>query len=161
MSAQEYGEYEAGKHDFTFTFLYKCANRLNVDITDLMTGDSPHLRGYSITRAGEGLPIKRREGFSYENMAYLFRGRLAEPFIVVAPYREDEQDKPIQLSSHEEQEFDLILSGELKFIYDGHAEILRAGDSVYYDSRRGHGMIASGGQECRFLAVVIRREPTK
>ncbi len=157
VSPEEYAAYEAGGRDFTFTFLYKCAQALGADITELLTGDAPRLSGYTVTRRGEGLPIRRRAGFSYENMAHLFRGKLAEPYVVTAPYRPEEQDAPIQLTVHEHQEFDYVLRGSLKFIYEGHTEILRAGDSVYYNSRRGHGMIAAGGEDCVFLAVVIRK----
>lgn len=157
ISEDEYIAYESGTRDFTFTFLYLCANRFNVDMMELLTGDQPRLSGYCLTRAGQGLRIQRRAGFEYENMAALFRERIAEPFIVTAPYRESEQDKPISLSSHDDQEFDMILEGQLKFVYDGHVEILNPGDTVYYDSNRGHGMIAVGGKPCRFLAMVIRR----
>ncbi len=156
VTAEEYAKYEAGEYDFTFTFLYKCAARFGVDITELISGEQPRLSGYCVTRKGEGLPIKRREGFVYENMAYLFKERIAEPFIVTAKYSEDAQTAPIQLSVHEDQEFDMILEGSMKFVYEGHVEILNEGDVVYYDSRRGHGMIATGGKDCKFLAVVMR-----
>jgi len=155
VTVEEYKEYEEGKRDFSFTFLYKCAKTLNVDITELMTGEPPRLSGYSLTRKGEGLPIKRRNGFEYENMAYMFNDKLAEPFVVTAKYDADADAAPIALAVHEHQEFDLILSGSLKFAYEGHIEILNEGDSVYYDSRRGHGMVATGGKDCKFLAVVI------
>ena len=158
VTEQEYAEYESGKKDFTFTFLYKCAKRLGVDITELMTGEPPRLSGYTLTRKGEGLPIKRRKGFDYENMAYLFRDKIAEPFIVTAKYSAEEESAPIALSVHEDQEFDMVLSGSLKFVYEGHVEILHEGDCVYYDSRRGHGMIATGGKDCKFLAVVMRKQ---
>ena len=41
---------------------------------------------------------------------------------------------------------------------EDHIEVLNAGDAIYYDSSRGHGMIATGGQECVFLAVVMRAQ---
>ncbi|MBE6931080.1 MAG: cupin domain-containing protein [Ruminococcaceae bacterium] len=158
VSCEEYAACEDGKSDFSFTFLYKCAARLGVDITELLTGDPPRLSGYTVTRDGEGLPIQRRAGFSYENMAYLFRNKLAEPYVVNAAYKEEEQNAPVHMTVHEYQEFDYVLEGSLKFVHGSHEEILNAGDSVYYDSREPHGMIAVGGKPCRFLAVVIRRE---
>ena len=54
-----------GQQDLSFTFLYKCAQRLGVDVIELLTGEDPHLSGYSLTRAAEGLSIKRRAGFEY------------------------------------------------------------------------------------------------
>lgn len=100
----QYIELEEGRADFSFTFIYKCANRFGVDVTDLLGGVSPTLSSYSVTRAGEGLPIARRHGFSYNNLSPMLCGKLAEPFLVRAPYSEAEQDKPVKLSAHAGQE---------------------------------------------------------
>ena len=50
---------------------------------------------------------------------------------------------------------DFILSGKLKFVINNHTEILNPGDCVYYDSTNPHGMIADGGEDCVFLAILI------
>ncbi|HIZ83510.1 MAG TPA: XRE family transcriptional regulator [Firmicutes bacterium] len=157
VSTEEYLELEKGEQDFSFTFLFNCAERFGVDMIEIITGENPHLSGYCLVRKGTGLPIKRRQGFKYEHLAATFRDKISEPFLVTAPYLEAEQDKPIALSVHEGQEFDYILSGSLKFVHDNRIEILHAGDSVYYDSGIGHGMIATGGQDCVFISVVMRR----
>lgn len=93
-STAEYAAQESGQHDLSFTFLYKCAQRLGVDVIELLTGEDPHLSGYSLTRAAEGLSIKRRAGFEYLHKAPHFKNKLAEPFLVTAPYLEEEQDAP-------------------------------------------------------------------
>ncbi len=152
VAVETYRELEAGESDFTFTFIYKCAAKLGVDTTDLLKGSSPTLREYNVTRAGGGLPIARRKGFKYNNLAPLFKNKIAEPFVVRAPYTDD--SSPIKLSRHEGQEYDYILEGSLKVIIDGHTEILGVGDSIYYDSSKPHGMAAYGG-DCCFLAIVI------
>jgi len=154
-TVEQYLGLESGENDFSFTFLFKCAQRFGVDIAEIVTGDMPKLSFYTITRAGEGLPIRRRAGFEYQHMAFLLKNRMAEPFIVKAPYNEEEQNKPIHLSTHAGQEFDLVLKGQLKMQLENHVEILNEGDSVYYNSDHGHGMIAAGGQDCTFLAIVI------
>lgn len=156
LSVAAYAAQESGDNDLSFTFLYRCANRFGVDVIELLTGENPHLTGYSLTRAKDGLSIKRRAGFEYLHKAPHFRNKLAEPFLVTAPYLPEEQDAPIHLSSHKGQELDFVISGKLRFAYEGHVEELEAGDLVMYDSGRGHGMIAIGGQECKFLAVVLR-----
>ncbi len=158
ITPEEFREYEDGCKDFSFTFLYKCAELFGVDIVELLTGEDPKLAFYSIVRKGEGLDIKRRAGFTYEHMAYKFKDKLAEPFIVTAPYSEQAQSEPIELSYHVGQELDLVLEGSLKMRFEQHEEILNEGDLAYYDSGRGHGMIATGGKPCTFLAVVIRGE---
>ena len=156
LTVAEYSAVESGEADPSFTTLYRCAEKLGVDIVDLLTGASPHLTGYTVVRAGGGLSLKRRAGFEYRHLAAVFRDKLAEPFFVTAPYSEAEQDAPIHLSRHAGQEFDYVISGRLRFAYEGHVEELAAGDSVYYDSGRGHGMIATGGEPCTFLAIVLK-----
>ncbi len=153
-----YYKYEDGKVDFGFTFLYKCAERFGIDIVELLTGDHPKLSVYSIIRAGKGLDMKRREGFLYEHLAYKFKNKIAEPFLVTAPYVASEQDKPIALSTHEGQEMDYILSGKLKVQIENHVEVLYPGDCIYYDSSKGHGMIAIDEQDCKFLAIVMKNK---
>ncbi|OUO88915.1 XRE family transcriptional regulator [Gordonibacter sp. An230] len=155
-SVAEYAAQESGDEDLSFTFLYKCAQRLGVDVIELLTGEDPHLSGYSLVRANEGLSIKRRAGFEYLHKAPRFKNKLAEPFLVTAPYLEEEQDRPIHLSYHEGQELDFVISGRMRFAYEGHVEELEAGDVLMYDSGRGHGMIATGGEPCVFLAVVMK-----
>ena len=155
-SVEEYAAQEAGEQDLSFTFLYKCAEALGVDVIELLTGESPHLTGYSLVSAGEGLCIKRRAGFEYLHKAPHFRNKLAEPFLVTAPYLEEAQEAPIHLSYHAGQEIDYIISGRMRFAYEDHVEELAPGDLVMYDSGRPHGMIAIGGEPCVLLAIVLK-----
>lgn len=155
VAPDEYLALESGERDYSFTFLYRAANRFGITLTDLMTGESPHLSGYTLVRSGEGLPIARRQGFSYLHVAALFRDRAAEPFVVVAPYEDNAESAVIPLNSHAGQEMDFILSGTLRVRIGDHEETLREGDTIYYDSSRPHGMVAVGGAPCRFLAVVM------
>lgn len=155
-SVEDYAAQESGDMDVSFTFLEKCADRLGVDVVEVLTGDTPRLRGYSLVRANDGLSIKRRAGFEYLHKAPFFSDRKCEPFLVTAPYFEEEQDKPIHLSYHAGRELDFILSGKLRFAYEDHVEELEPGDCLLYDSGRGHGMIAIGGEPCTFLAIVLK-----
>lgn len=156
MSEEEYLAYEEGKHDFSFTFLYKVAARLGLDISELITGTSPTLSVYTHVKKNKGLRIERRKGLKYQSLAYLFRNRNAEPFLVEAPYDEAADNAEILQRSHEGQEFDFVISGSLKMKIDEHEFIMEAGDSVYYDASHKHGMVATGGEPCVFLAVVIK-----
>ena len=151
-----YLEYEAGTKDFPFSFIYHCAETFGVDMVEILTGESPHLSGYTLVRKGAGLPMTREEGFDYFHLAARFKNKLTEPFLVRAPYREHQQGQPIELATHEGQEFNFIISGRMRFTYEGRIEELDPGDSVYYDSGKPHGMIATGGEDCMFLAVVIK-----
>jgi transcriptional regulator with XRE-family HTH domain len=156
LTVVQYEAMESGDQELTFTFLYRCAEKLGVDIVDLLTGESPHLTGYSVVRSGGGLSMRRRAGFEYRNLAPTFKDKLAEPFLVTAPFDATALDAPVQLSRHDGQELDYVLTGRLRFAYESHVEELGPGDTVYYDSGRGHGMIATGGEPCTFLAVVMK-----
>lgn len=156
ISVEEYTAAEDTPSDYSFTFLYRAAEKLGVDMIDLLTGENPHLSGYSLMRAGDGLSIKRREGFEYLHLAPNFKNKLAEPFMVTAPYVESEQDAPIRLSKHTGQELNFIVSGRLRFGFEDHLEELNPGDTLLYDSSRPHGMIAIGGEPCVFLAIVLK-----
>jgi transcriptional regulator with XRE-family HTH domain len=156
VTVAEYAAAEGGEQDLSFTFLYRCAERLGVDMIELLTGENPHLTGYSVVRAGEGLSIKRRAGFEYRHLAPNFRGKLAEPFFVTAPFNAAEQDEPIHLSRHDGQEFDFVIEGNLRFAYENHLEDVGPGDALFYDSGRGHGMVATGDKPCTFLAIVLK-----
>lgn len=157
----EYVLFETGKKDFSFTFLYKCAEKFGIDMVELLTGENPHLTEFTIVHCGNGLPIKRRKGFEYYHLASNFKNKIAEPFLVKAPFIREEQNLPIPLSTHEGQEFDYIISGSLRFQHDDHIEDLIAGDSVYYDSGKKHGMISTSKEGCTFLAVVMKNEGHK
>lgn len=153
----DYEKIENGEKDFSVTFLYKCSELFDVDLVEILTGTSPKLSTYSVVRKGKGLPIERRERFAYQHLAYLFKNKEIEPLLVKAPYDEAEQDKPIRLSVHDGQEWDFVVKGSLKFVIGDHVEILNEGDSLYYDSNQPHGMIAYGGEDCEFLAVLIKK----
>ena len=155
VSVEDYKILEAGETDFSFTFIYKCAKACNVEVVDILEGTSSTLTSFSITRKGEGLPIKRTQGFEYDNLAPKFKGKLAEPFFVKAPYNPEEQNAPIKLSSHNGQEFDVIVKGSLKVQVGNHTDILNEGDSIFYNSIIPHGMIAVSEEGCEFHAVVL------
>ena len=156
----EYRTFEAGLADLPFTFIHKCALAFGIGITDLLEGHSAHLSSYTVTRKGEGQRTATEKGIEISNLAPLFRHKLAEPYYVIYDYDETQQHRPIHLTTHSGQEFDIILSGQLKVQVGDHTEVLNEGDSILYNSSTPHGMIAVGGQKCVFCAVVISGEET-
>jgi len=156
VTKEEYLDYESGNRDFSVTFLFNCAEKFGIDVSELLVGSTPKLSSCAITRAGQGVITERRHLFTYEHLAHNFKGRSSEPFFVTAPYEKDAEDKPIILSAHNGQEMDYVLSGQLKVNINGRTEILNPGDTAYYDSSQPHGMIAVGGKDCTFLAVVLK-----
>ena len=154
-SVAEYAAQESGEHDLSFTFLAKCAEKLGVDVVEILTGEAPHLNNYLLTPASEGLSIQRQEGFEYLHKAQYLKDRLAEPFLVTQPFSEEEQHKPIHLSYHKGQEIDYIISGRMRFAYEDKTMEAGPGDLLMYDSGKGHGMIAIDGKPVTFIAITI------
>ncbi len=158
VSLQEYQKYESGEADFNFTFIYKCASRLGVDPTDLIKGVSPTLSSCTVTRKGQGLPITRQQGFSYLNMAPLFKGKIVEPYFVKIPWSKASEEASIKQASHIGQELDIVIKGTVKYQVGSHTEYLYPGDTIYFDSSQPHGLVAVNGEDCEMYAMVIRGE---
>ena len=158
VSREEYAACEAGEHDLSFAFIYRCALAFKVGVTDIIEGVSSNLRSHTVTRKGEGQKIEQAHGMVYYNLASAFKNRVSEPLYVNCIYDENAERRDIELTSHEGQEFDIVISGSLKVQIGSHTEILNAGDTIYYDSTTPHGMIAVGGQNCEFYAIVLHGE---
>lgn len=158
ISVMEYELFESGKADLPFSFIHKCALIFGIGITDLLEGYSAPLTSYTVIRRGGGQETAKENGIDIKNLAPLFRQKIAEPYFVKYEYSKELQNLPIHLTTHSGQEFDYILSGRLKVQIGGHIEVLNEGDSIYYNSATPHGMIAVGGAECSFLAVVLPGE---
>ena len=147
---------ESGEVDLSISFIHKCALRFGVDVSEIIEGRSPKLETLSVIRAGGGTKVDRRSEFDYINLAPLFKNKIAEPFLVRAKYSEEEQTAPMKLSTHAGQEIDIIVSGQLKLVVGDNTEILNAGDTALFNSYEPHGMIAVGGKDCEFYAIVIK-----
>jgi transcriptional regulator with XRE-family HTH domain len=149
--------------------LIKIARALGVRLGTLL--DDHEKLGPVITRAGEaaaaerfvtGLPSEAggaehakshldgaHQGLSFKALAADKNGRHMEPFIV-----DIEPDASQEKSTHEGEEFIHVLSGSLALEYGTISEVLRAGDSVYYDSIVPHRVLAADGKAVRILAVI-------
>lgn len=156
LSVEEYKKMEKGETDFSFTFIYKCAAAFGVDISELMEGRGPELTEYTVTRKGEGKPITRREGLSYNRLAHKFKNKMVEPYHVVIPYSDEALTRPRHFSSHAGQEMDIVVKGTLRKVIGNHIETLYEGDSIFFDSSIPHDEIALGGEDCEIYAVVIK-----
>ena len=161
VGLEDYRAYENGELDFPFTFIHKCSLAFGIGITDLLEGQSAHLSSYTVTRKGQGQETAKEDGIEIQNLAPLFRKKIAEPYWVRYEYSEELQSKPIHLTKHSGQEFDFVMSGRLKVQIGENVEYLSEGDSIYYNSSTPHGMIAVDGRDCLFVAVVLPGEDVK
>ena len=152
MTVEQLDEYENGTKDFSFSVLYNIANVLGVDVLDLMSGDSPKLSTACVVKSGGGYEINRRSAYSYKHLAFAFRNKVAEPFMVeVQPNAEE---IPV-LHAHEGQEFNYIVEGSMQLYLGEISYVLEKGDSIYFNSGVPHAMKSLNGQPTKFLAVVM------
>ncbi len=155
VSLEEYIRCEAGTQNLSIAFLYRCTLSLGVDMGDLLEGSSPNLRTYALTRKGEGQRIEEAHNMVGFNLAAGFRNRIGLPLYMEIKYREGGEYEDIQLTTHEGQECDIVIRGQMKIQIGSRTEILNPGDCIYYDSATPHGMMAVGGQDCAFYAMVL------
>ena len=146
VSAEQYISFESGAEDLPFSFIHKCALAFDIGITDLLEGHSAKLTSYTVTRKGEGQTTAKENGIEIRNLAPLFKDKLAEPYWVRYEYSAELENQPIHTTTHQGQEFDMVISGTLMVKVGDHTEILREGDSIYYKSSTPHGMIAVDGR---------------
>ena len=90
------------------------------------------------------------DGFSYFPLGRGKTDRHMEPF-----YIEIAADAKAQLSSHEGEEFIVVVSGEVELEYGGERQVLKPGDSAYYNSVVQHVVKAANGQPAKIYAVVF------
>ena len=155
LTEEEYIQCESGNRNLSIAFLYRCTLSFGVDFGDLLEGSSPKLRSYALTRKGEGQRIEEAHHMIGYNLASGFRNRIGLPLYMEMNYRPGAEYEDIELTTHEGQECDIVISGSMKIQIGSHSEILHAGDTIYYDSSVPHGMIAVGGETCTFYAIVL------
>lgn len=153
VSPGEYRKYESGAVDIPVGFLFDMAHRFQVELTALLTGKEPRLHTYCVVRADKAPSANRRKEYRYRDLAYNFVGKKVEAFLVsVDP---GPQKGEPHVYSHPGQEFNYVLSGTLKVVVDGHELVLKEGDSLYFDSGKGHAMAAVGRRPAKLLAVIV------
>jgi transcriptional regulator with XRE-family HTH domain len=92
-----------------------------------------------------------RQHLNFYSLAADKAGRHMEPFIVdIQPGLESDY----KLSSHEGEEFILVISGEVEINYGKEVYRLSEGDSIYYDSIVSHNVHAGNDKPAKILAVV-------
>lgn len=151
ISVDAYLKYENAEVDIPASMLLEIANYYKVDLSLLLTGESPRMNVFTVTRDGKGISVERRSQYKYQALAEKFIGKKIEPFIVTAEPREEE----LVLHSHPGQEFNYILEGSLKIYIHNNEIVLNAGDSIYFDSNYPHAMKALDGKPAKFLAVIL------
>ena len=95
--------------------------------------------------------VQSRRHMQYHALSKSKVDRHMEPFIIEV---EETSDTNFILSSHEGEEFIMVLKGTMEIQYGKNTYILEEGDSIYYDSIVQHHVHAFEGQAAQILAVV-------
>lgn len=152
ISIEQYLSYESGTTDIPVGVLQSMSKKYGIDLGTLISGNEPHMHSYCLTKKDKGLTVERRKDYKYEALASGFINRKADPFIVTVPYDEKAE---IHFNSHPGHEFEYMIEGEMTIVVDGKEMNLTAGDSIYFDGTKLHGMKATGGKPAKFLAMII------
>ena len=126
MPPEEYIAYETGEKDLPVSMIYSVAAALGIDATELLTGETPRMDSYAVTRRGQGASVERYKGYAFESLAANFRHRDKEPMLVTISPKDD---KP-ELVSHGGQEFNYVLSGKVAVVLGAKTILLNEGDEV-------------------------------
>lgn len=153
VTKEVYQQFESGEVDIPVSFLYEVANMFKVELTTLLTGGEPHLEGYSLVRQGNGPSVERRKEYKYNDLAYNFKHKKAEIFLVAI--EPDKTSTAPHYYSHPGQEFNYVLEGSVKILVEGKEMNLAQGDSLYFNSAKKHSLQATGDKPARLLAVIL------
>jgi transcriptional regulator with XRE-family HTH domain len=127
------------------------ARALDVSIS-LLLGEENQSTPLCLVKKGER-PLIARDGtafgYSYEAIAYKFRNRMMEPFILTLPLN----PKKRTMYKHEGQEILFVLEGTMKFFHGNEELIVDEGDCIYFDSMIPHFGESVGNKKVKCLMV--------
>lgn len=76
-------------------------------------------------------------GYKWESLAYPMVGKQMEPFLVDIEPREE---KELLYNDHKGEEFHFVMQGKVEFKSAEKSVLLKAGDSLYFDSNISHAL---------------------
>lgn len=151
---------ENDKTEITMDRLLRISVALDVNIADILGSPRTEYvagdRGRrSITRLGEGNVVTSQYGEVSYHAQDLLEKRVSPLVATISAHSIEEFG---ELHRHFGEEFLLVLEGELALHTDTYTPvILKAGESIYFDSEMGHGYVSAGPGSCRVMMVCIPR----
>ena len=142
--------YEEDGYNIPISVIYKIATLCGVDFTEILTGNDPRLDTYQVVKKGQGLSVERVPGYDFEDLAYRFSHKIIQPLRV----RLQPDDAQPALITHTGQEFNLVLEGKVKVLFDDKELILEEGDSIYFNPLYPHGQVCADDKPAVFLTVI-------
>src|ERR1700733_10159493 len=140
----------------TYDMLLRLGQGLSIDLSQLLSdapaevsSEQPGRRSVNRGVDGEMVPM------SNHTLRYLSTDLLNKQMTpILCEYQARSLEEFGPLMRHEGEEFLYVLEGELELHTECYAPlVLKAGESIYFDSRMGHGYVARGAQACRALSM--------
>jgi len=156
---------EKGNVSLSYDKLMLLSRGLEVDMAELLSGapGAQPVPGGSgrrvVHRAGEGQPVET-QSYAQVYLASELLSKRFTPIVVEVKARSIEEFKAEfgDLIRHPGEEFAYILEGEVAFHTDLYAPVvLKAGDSIYFDSEMGHAYLKAAEGPCRLVASCAPR----
>lgn len=144
----------------TYNLLVKLSKGLSVDLAQLLSpAEAPAAANFeqpgrrSVNRLGDGELIQ----MSNHTLRYLSTDLLRKQVTpILSEYRARTLEEFGEFMRHAGEEFLFVLEGELELHTECYAPlILKAGESVYFDSRMAHAYLVHGAKVCRALSVCV------
>jgi transcriptional regulator with XRE-family HTH domain len=144
---------ERNQMALTYDRLKQLAEGLGVDFAALLQsgGDTYHKGLIAVAETGE---FRRQETAQY-NYEYLFTDVWGKTMVPIAGTVKSHSPSDFtNFNSHAGEEFMLVISGEITIYFDGAPPAtMKAGESIYFDSGRGHIYTSSSKEDARILVV--------
>ena len=151
IDEETYLDYENNGENIPISVIYDIAHKFSVDFSEILTGKTARIDTYCVVKKGEGVKVDRCPGYNFRSLASHYAGKKMEPMIVEI----DPNDESASLITHAGQEFNYVLQGSIKVLFDGKEIVLEDGDSIYFNPLHPHGQKAVGGKPATFLTVII------
>jgi len=137
----------------TYDRFTRLAAGLGVDVAELFSeaGESFAEGTVSVSRRGD-FGYHETENYTYEMLFQKVQGRSMLP--ILGTLKPLEQMRFDRMVAHEGEEFLYVLEGEVIVQLEAHEPVtLQTGESMYFDSRRGHLYASATDRPARILCV--------
>lgn len=140
----------------TYDRFTRLADGLGVDVAELFFAKGDRFRDgeFAVARSGE-CDTYETENYTYDMLFSQLRGKAMVPmFGTLKPLEQMRFDRAVR---HDGEEFLLVLEGDVVVQLEGSDPVrLATGDSIYFDSRRGHLYASAGNAPARILVVCTK-----
>lgn len=160
ISEDTLSKIESGKYTPPLGNIISLAKALGLSVGEVLGDESKF--PFCIVRSQKGEAVSRFNsetggscGYSYTSLGHQKKNRQMEPFLVTLT---PQKDTDVLSNEHIGEEIIYVLDGEVEVRLQDHSDILKPGDSIYYDSNLPHSITCHGDDPATILAVIYAKE---